>query len=300
MQSWIAPWSTIAADDSLLIALGQQHIEFQTAGEPFYLIQKRWDRDVRIAMLSRWGRDPSSPGFVAEAWTEPDGPDEFPDVQRARAWLMTSAGDVELDKAASPEHFTPGRPEFALVHRMRQVGPDGARLADAVFLVVNAPPHDGILPVKLEFRPISPGVDVGRRQPVRDNVPGYEMSLRGWRQWLNPRATFRDVPTPHTLPIAVPVDRREVTISRDGVMRVAPAEWVTSPPPFAPALLDGDILVRKGNGQRYQVGPVQYDWGIGFSGGMPALKAQQITVKMLETNDPRHNIPIDGTIGIRR
>lgn len=291
---WVDPFAVFEANDAVEIALANQFDLHQSAGEPFYVLQIRWDLDEVTRTVASWQR--TTTGFASEIWrggVDPDG--EFPDPERCRAWMIPPGRDAEIELEAAPlsENFVPNRPEFSIYRQMDMTDGAGRRLPNVIYLVMNAPPHDGQVPVRLRYSPISPATDIERRQPGVDNAEGFSTSLRGFRQWKDPQATFREEPMPHVIPIAVPDDPRELRQERDGKLRVSEIQWVTSPPPYAPALCVGDILVRRSNGARYEIKSLHYDWGIGFDGSAPLLKEQKFAAVLIGGTDPRNDIAID-------
>lgn len=292
MGFWSDPWDTFEANDALSLALEQQFVTLELEGEPYYVIQRRWDLPEVVKTVGGWTREEF--GFSVPIWRRGSDPDDtFPDPQRCQAWIGEGEGEIELDRSESEQHFVPGRAEYAIRARMRELDAAGEPLPDVVFLVVNAPPHDGSSLVRIKYRPVSPAIDLARREPAVDNAPGFELSLRGWRQWLEPNASFRGVPMPHVIPIAMTKQTVDIQIQAHGPTRIqGAAQWMAPPPPYGPAILVGDILVRRSNGGRYEVRRMSPDFGIGFDGEIPTLKVQVIEeLALIDGNDPRHQIP---------
>lgn len=312
-QFWQPPWEVLEANLAVDIALEHQDESYQLAGEPFYVLLHRWDMERVVRMVGRWERDPdiipSESRPVSAVRTEiwrggVDPQDEFPDRDTVEATLYLTEGPLELRRIVTKDHFRAGIAEFALDYRMRRVTGANEPLTDLVWIVVPVPPHEGSAPVQVRYRPITPSIDFAARQPIRDDELGFETSLRGYRQWLDAARDFRGVPMPHTVAVGVPNEPRQLAITRDGVARTSEIDFALSPPPFAPALSVGDILVRAANNARYEVVRLRYDWGLPPAHEGPGsaglrlqsrLKAQVVSVVLLDGTDPRNRIEIDTT-----
>lgn len=311
MQFWQPPWEVLEANQAVDIALQHQDAGFQLAGEPFYILLKRWERNRVVRMHADWERDPdvvataSNPvsGFRTVIWrAEVDSDDEFPDRETLEATLYLPEGPIELERLVTKDYLRPGRASFAPDYRIRRVTAENMLLPSVVWVVVPAPPHDGTAPIQVRYRPITPAIDFAARQPIVDDQVGFETSLRGWRQWLDETREFRGLPMPHTAAIGVPNEPRQLAITRDGEARTSEIDLALSPPPYAPALSVGDLLVRGANGARYEVIRLRYDWGLPPAHEPPRpdglvlqsrLKSQVVSVALLDGNDPRYRIPVE-------
>ena len=293
-QFWSPPWEQLAATGALDIVLRHEDEHFQLGGERFYLLQKRYDSDRVQKMLGTFDRDPVTLCPRAIVWHQLlDPADEYPDRDRFEAVSYGSFGENELTRVHDKDIFERGKYQFALDYRVREVSPeDGSPLPAIVYLVVNAPPHNGSDPVLVTYKNASPAMDFNYNQPVIANQPGYENSTLGYRQWLNHNRRFRGRILPHTIPLAVPEEMVDLTVGRDGMTQAESIQRQTSVPPYSPILVEHDILVRKSNDAHYEIKWVKYDWGLGYANGQSRLKAQLFEAVLLSSDDPKSRISV--------
>ena len=234
------------------------------------------------------------------AGTTGAGQASAPDVTALTAQITAlQAEKAALAKqVADKDTFITGAAEFSLDYQVRKIHPRTQEpLPNIVYLVINTPPHDGVLPVHVTYRAITPDIDFHSRQPVVDGTPGFEGSLRGHRQYLNASRTFRGAPLPHTLPISLFSEPIDLSVQPAGITRSSELDLWTTVPPFVPVVLEHDILVRAANDAHYEVTSTVFDWGLIDPADLtkPRLKSQQFHGKLLEQNDPKSKIPVRKT-----
>jgi len=290
---WVEPWHVLDATGALDIVIAHQDEYLQFGGEPFYLLQRRYDSDRVVKTLGNYDLDPDVRLPRTVIWHEErDPPEEFPDSEGFEATLTTSFGAIELTQIQDKDTFSPNAAQFSLDFQARRVDASDNPLPGVVYLILNAPPHNGTDPVHVLYRWISPATDFHSRQPVVDNFPSKETSLRGYRQFLDPKRLFRGVTAPHIIPLALPAEPGDLSVQPAGMTRASRIEWWTSVPPFTPVILEHDLLVRAANNAYYEVVMNELDWGLGFANGQSRLKSQKFTAVLLEENDPRTKIPV--------
>ena len=282
---WTPPWEHLEATEALEIVITHQDEYLQLAGEPFYLLQKKYSGDKVIANVGNFDIDPQVLMPRAILWhADTHEAEDYPDPLYMTVTIATASGPVVLEQAPDKDLFIASLPQYALDIRQQKVDANQDPLPDAVFIVLNSPPHNGSDPVKVEYKSISPATDFHSRQPLQDNVPGFEDSLRGYKQWLDENRLYRGDVTPHIIPLALPQEPLNLTVEAAGMTRTSRISWWTNVPPFVPVVSEHDILVRAQNDARYEVIDQEYGW-LGTR-----IKEQKFTAVLLENNDPRYNI----------
>jgi hypothetical protein len=103
------------------------------------------------------------------------------------------------------------------------------------------------------FGNINPLVSFTAMQPVRDDQEGFERSLFGFKQWMDPFPKIRKKYAPNAFLLAFPGIKSDFTITEGGLLREVSADFWTVPPPYSPAIVEHDMIVRESTGQRFQV-----------------------------------------------
>lgn len=291
---WTPPWEHLDATEALEIVITHQWEFLQLGGEPFYLLQRRLNGDRVEQVIGHWELDPDVGYPRTTLWhAERNSSDEFPDREDFTAQILSSMGPYPLAQMESKDILIRGELQYALEYRVNKIDPTTQQvLPNAVFLILASPPHNGSDPVQVTYRSISPALDMHSRQPVIDNEPGFEGSVRGYRQWLDHYQTFRGDSWPHVIPLAVPSEQIDLSVQPAGMTRASTMEMWTSVPPYVPVVVEHDILVRGANEAHYEVTRVSWDWGLGFAQGQSRLKQQAFTLVLLDQNDPRSQIPV--------
>lgn len=291
---WTPPWEILEATEALEIVINHQCEFLQLGGEPFYLLQRRLVGERVVVVIDDWRSDPDVGHSRGTLWhADRDNPEEFPDRDDLSAVLITSAGARDLVKVPEKDLFTDGQFQYALEYRQGKQDPYTKEpIPDAVFVIVNEPPHNGSDPVRVEYRSVNSALDFHSRQPSVDNQGNFAASVRGYRQWLDPNQLFRGNVAPHVVPLAMPDEQIDLSLSNPGFVRSSLMERWTSVPPYVPVIVEHDILVRAANDAHYEVTKTNYDWGLGFSGGQSRLKQQSFSMTLLDHEDPKSRIPV--------
>ena len=72
-------------------------------------------------------------------------------------------------------------------------------------------------------------------------------------QWMNPFPKIRKRAAPNAFLLAFPGVKSDFEITESGLLRETDSDFWTSPPPYSPAIVEHDVVIRQYTGQRFQV-----------------------------------------------
>jgi hypothetical protein len=221
-------------------------------------------------------------------WSEStDSVDTYPDIGVLTATVQASGGTSVWEAAVDKYSFIPDREEYAYDIYQDEIDSEGNSIADAVYVVFNTPPFTADNQVTFSFSKINPLTDFTAMQPIRDNQTGYQRSLFGFEQWEDPFPRIRKRCAPNAFLLAFPGVLSDFTITEGGLLRESKSDFWTVPPPYSPAVVEHDVVVRISSSQRFQVTnytPIYIE---------ETLMSQHFDMAELDPRSSIYNIDID-------
>lgn len=267
MPFWSPPYKVRRSNRILSFAVKQNDTLLNLGGEPCYLLKRKRRLNTTFQLKSRevstltetasshsYSIDPDTGSLRYCLWSEnTDLVSTYPDIGTLTATVQASGGTTVWEAAADKYSFIPAREEYAFSVIQDQLDSDGSHVTNAVYVIFNTPPFTADNTVYFTFGKINPVVDFNAMQPMRDNQDGYQRSLFGFDQWLNPFPRIRRKCSPNAFLLAFPGIKSDFTITEGGLLRETRGDFWTSPPPYSPAVVEHDIVIRELTSQRFQV-----------------------------------------------
>ncbi len=263
---WIAPYKIRRSLRYLPIAIKQIETFLQTGGETCYILQRKVRADApftvadrRVSTLTKvvssYSTDPDTGDIRAKLWgAYTDSVDEYPDIGVMTVTVqVTGAPATVYEQAVDKYSFIDDHDEYAADIYQDNLDTYGLELEDAVYLVFNTPPFSLSNVAVVNFGIINPLVNFAGIQPIRDNQVGYQDSLFGFEQWLDPNVRVRTKRKPNAVLIAFPGVMNDFKLTEGGFLREQKSPFFTTPPPYSPKLYEHDVVIRASTGVRYQI-----------------------------------------------
>jgi len=267
MPFWTPPYKVRRSNRILSFAVRQNHALLNLGGEACYLLKRNSRLNTTFQLKSRevstltetasshsYSIDPDTGMLRYCMWSaSTDLVSTYPDIGTLTATVQASGGTTVWEAAVDKYSFIPDRDEYAFDVFQDQLDNDGNRLTDAVYMIFNTPPFTADNTVYYTFGNINPLTNFNAMQPMRDNQDGYQRSLFGFDQWLNPFPKIRKKAAPNAFLLAFPGIKSDFTITEGGLLRETRGDFWTNPPPYSPAIVEHDVVIRELTSQRYQV-----------------------------------------------
>jgi hypothetical protein len=252
----------------LSFAVRQNHTLLQTAGEACFLLKRKARLNTTFQLESRavstltetasahaYSIDPDTGMLRYCIWSEnTDLVDTYPDIGTMTVTVQATGGVTTVWEPAVDKYtFIADREEYAFDIYQDQLDGDGNEIDDAVYVVFNTPPFTALNLIYFTFGKINPLVNVNAMQPMRDDQEGYERSLFGFEQWMDPFPKIRKRYAPNSFLLAFPGVKSDFTITEGGLLRETRSDFWTVPPPYSPAIVEHDVVIRPSTTQRFQV-----------------------------------------------
>lgn len=267
MPFWKPPYKTRRSTRILSFAVRQNWSLLQVGGEPCYLLKRKtrlnapFQKETRrvstiteTASSYSYSIDPDTGDLRYCLWTEStDDTSTYPDIGTLTATVQASGGTNVWEAAVDKYSFIEDREEYAFDIYQDNIDEDGNEIPDSVYVVFNTGPFSADNAVMFSFGNINPLVNFAAMQPVRDNEDGYQRTLFGFEQWLDPKAKIRTRGKPNSFLLAFPGVKSDFEITESGLLRETRADFWTVPPPYSPAIVEHDVVIRQHTSQRFQV-----------------------------------------------
>lgn len=265
MPGWSPQYKIRRSTRILSFAVRQNWEALQIMGEPCFLLQRRSRANAipqlasrRISTITKvasgYSTDPDTGMLRYKLWDASiDSVDEYPDIGVFTCTVTASGGTSVWDQGVDKYSFVPSSNEYAFDIFQDQIDSNGNDITDAVYVVFNTPPFTMSNVAIFNFGTINPLVNFASLQPVRDNQTGFQHSLWGFEQWVNPAARIRRKIAPHRFLLAFPGVASDFTITEGGLLQESRTNFWTTPPPYSPAVVEHDVIVRELTGARYQI-----------------------------------------------
>jgi len=264
---WKPPYKTRRANRILTFAVKQNNTLLEVGGEACFLLQRKarltapFQKESRrvstiteTASSHSYSIDPDTGMLRYCLWSETtDLSSTYPDIGTLTATVQSSGGTAVWEAAVDKYSFIPDRDEYTFDIFQDEIDSDGNTINDAVYVVFNTPPFTADNSVYFNFGNINPLVNFPAMQPVRDNEEGFQRSLFGFEQWLNPFPKIRKKFAPNSFLLAFPGVKSDFEITESGLLQETRADFWTVPPPYSPAIVEHDIIIRPSTTERYQV-----------------------------------------------
>jgi hypothetical protein len=257
---WVEPYRVISRTWKIPLAIRQNHLLLQIAGEPCYLIRRilASARELTEGVVTVFDHDDILDLVYFTLWDElSDNP--FPDDRT----LAIKVDGEEWTRVFDKNSFDAiGEKEYAIEKFMNAVDQEGNPIEDKFIVWLNLLPYSYPGRVDYSYKMIAKTVDTREMQPSRDDCPDPNdttgmstgKSLYGFDQYKKSNAMWRGKKLPNTFPLAFPdVMRQRIELSDPGFVRVSEMKHWTSPPPLCPIINEQDIIVRRSNKRRYEV-----------------------------------------------
>jgi hypothetical protein len=267
MPLWKPPYKTRRANRILSFAVKQNNTLLEIAGEACFLLKRQARLNTTFQLASRevstltetasshsYSIDPDTGMLRYCLWSaSTDAVSTYPDIGVTTVTVQASGGTSVWEPAVDKYSFIADREEHAFDIYQDQLNSDGTAITDAVYVVFNTPPFTADNSVYFTFGNINPLTNFNAMQPMRDNQEGYQRSLFGFEQWLNPFPKIRKKFAPNSFLLAFPGIKSDFTITESGLLRETRGDFWTVPPPYSPAIVEHDVVVRELTSQRFQV-----------------------------------------------
>jgi hypothetical protein len=187
-------------------------------------------------------------------WAESsDAPEKYPDIGTMTVTVQGSGGSSVWEPAVDKYSFITDRTEYAVDVYQDQLDANGNAIEDAVYVIFNTGPFSSSNLVMFTFGNINPKTNFYAMQPSVDNQQGYQHSLFGFEQWLEPNAKVRKQRAPNAFLLAFPGVLSDFSITEGGLLQETQGKFWTVPPPYSPQIVEHDVIIRKSTGERFQV-----------------------------------------------
>ncbi len=227
---------------------------FERANAPFQKDNRRIPTITKVASASGYSIDPDLGYIRYKLWGRNTDPtDEYPDIGVFTATIQASGSANVWDSTVDKYSFISGRMEYAFDIYQDEYDSNMNIIEDAVYIVFNTPPFNLNAISTFTFGTANPLTKFTSMQPVRDTETSFYLSTFGFDQWLNPNARVRSRKRPNRFLLAFPDKITDFTLTEAGLVRDAASTYWTTPPPYAPQIMEHDIIVRESTGQRFQV-----------------------------------------------
>jgi hypothetical protein len=267
MPFWKAPYKTRRANRILSFAVKQNNTLLEVGGEACFLLKRKARLTTSFQLSSRkvstltetasshsYSIDPDTGAIRYCLWSaSTDAVSTYPDIGAMTVTVQASGGTSVWEAAVDKYSFISDRDEYAFDTFQDQLDSDGNSITDAVYVIFNTPPFSADNSVYFTFGNINPLTNVNAMQPSRDNQEGYQRSLFGFEQWMNPFPKIRKKHAPNAFLLAFPGIKSDFTITEGGLLRETRGDFWTVPPPYSPAVVEHDVVIRELTGQRFQV-----------------------------------------------
>ena len=245
----------VLQNQSALELLGEQCFllkRFTRADAPFQVDERRVSTITKTA--STFDIDPDTGYLRYKLWGRyTDSTAEYPDIGIFTATVQSSGVTSVWEKAVDKYTFIAGRAEYTFDINQDCYDVNMTPIEDAVYIVFNTPPFNYGDYAVFTFGTINPLVNFNSLQPVRDTEGNFYLSSFGFSQYLKPDARIRTKIRPNRFLVAFPDKITDFKLTEAGLMRDAVNSYWTTPPPYAPEIIEYDIIVRESTGQRFQV-----------------------------------------------
>jgi len=267
MPHWVPPYKTRRSNHILSFAVRQNRTLLELGGEACYLLKRKarvndtfQKATRRVSTLTEtasshsYSVDPDTGMLRYCLWASSvDTVDRYPDIGTATATIQASGGTSVWEGASDKYSFIADREEYAFDIYQDEIDQNGSPIEDAVYIVFNTPPFTADNTSYMSFGNINPLVNFTGMQPVRDNQDQFQRSLFGFEQWTDPLTNIRKQCAPNAFLLAFPGIKSDFTITEAGLLRETRGAFWTVPPPYSPAIVEHDIIIREHTGQRFQV-----------------------------------------------
>jgi len=267
MPFWVRPYKTRRSNRILTFAVKQNNTLLELGGEACYLLKRktrltapfqvaarRVDTLTETASSHSYSIDPDTGMLRYCLWSASTDPvSTYPDIGTLTATVQASGGTTVWESAVDKYSFLPDRDEYTFDIFQDEIDSDGAAITDAVYMIFNTPPFTADNTVYFSFGNINPLVNFAAMQPVRDNADGFQRSLFGFEQWLNPFPKIRKKSAPNSFLLAFPGVKSDFSITESGLLQETRADFWTVPPPYSPVIVEHDVIIRPSTTERYQV-----------------------------------------------
>jgi len=267
MPHWKPPYKTRRSNKILSFAVRQNNTLLEVGGEACYLLKRLARINTTFQLESRkvstltetasshsYSIDPDTGALRYCMWSaSTDAVSTYPDVGTMTVTVQASGGTDVWEAAADKYTFIPDRQEYACDIFQDEIDSNGDAITDAVYVIFNTPPFTADNTIYFTFGNINPLTNFNAMQPVRDNQEGYQRSLFGFDQWMNPFPKIRKKSAPNSFLLAFPGITSDFTITEGGLLRETRGDFWTVPPPYSPAIVEHDVVIRELTGQRFQV-----------------------------------------------
>jgi len=267
MPFWTRPYKTRRSTRILSFAVRQNWSLLQVGGEACYLLKRKTRLNSpfqvsarRVSTLTEtasshsYSIDPDTGMLRFCLWSADTDPvDRYPDIGTLTATVQASGGTTVWESTVDKFSFIADREEYTFDIFQDELDSAGDEISDAVYVVFNTAPFTADNSVIFSFGKINPLVNFAAMQPIRDNQEGYQRSLYGFDQWIDPNVKIRSRGLPNSFLLAFPGIKSDFTITEGGLLREVKGDFWTVPPPYSPAIVEHDVVVRSHTGQRFQV-----------------------------------------------
>ena len=267
MPTWKEPYKIRRSNRILSYAVKQNNTLLEIAGEPVFLLKRfasanaPFQKNTRkVSTLTEntsaysYTVDPDTGALRYLLWSEDsDKNTEYPDITTFTCTVEASGGTSVWAPSVDKYSMIADAEEYSFDIFQDQIDSDGNDISDAIYVVFNTPPFTSANTVYTSFGNINLLVNFSGMQPVRDNETNFQNSLFGFEQWTNPLKKVRKRGAPNAFLLAFPGVRSDFTITEGGLLRETQADFWTVPPPYSPAVVEHDVIVRQLTGQRFQV-----------------------------------------------
>ena len=269
MPHWKPPYKVRRSTHLLSYAVRQNYTLLETGGEAVYLLKRMRranevfqvktrrvdyiEKTITASASGTYSLDADTGYYRYRLWE--DGVDqvtEYPDVGVFTCTVAASGGSSVWEPAVDKYSFISNRNEYAFDIYRNQLDTSGNPIADAIYLVFNTPPFTVSNSVYLKYGSINPSVNFNQMQPDVDNYDGFTESLFSFKQWYQHDIFVRTRHSANSFLLAFPGVLTDITLSESGFLRQSKSDYWTTPPPYSPAIVEHDVVVRS-SGERYQV-----------------------------------------------
>jgi hypothetical protein len=267
MPTWVPPYLVRRSTRALSFAIKQNWMLLQMAGEACYLLKRKaranapFQKESRVvatltatAASNSYSADPDTGMLRYQLWNATDNSSKvYPDIGTLTATVQTSGGTSVWSSAVDKYSFIADEEEYAFDIYQDQLDSDGNEIVNSVYIVFNTSPFHATNIVHFTYGPINPLTNFDGMQPIRDNEPEHARSLFGFEQWKATDKKIRKRCSPNSFLLAFPGIKSDFTITDAGLLRETQGDFWTVPPPYSPAVVEHDVIIRQSTGQRFQV-----------------------------------------------
>lgn len=267
MPVWKPTYKIRRSTKILSYAVRQNNELLNHGGESCFLLKRKSRLSTTFQLASRkvstltetasshsYSIDPDTGALRYCLWSaSTDLVSTYPDIGTMTATVQASGGTDVWEVAVDKYSFITDREEYTFDIYQDQLDSDGNAITDAVYVVFNTPPFTADNTVYFTFGNINPLTNFNSMQPMRDNQEGYQRSLFGFEQWINPFPKIRKKYAPNSFLLAFPGVKSDFEITEGGLLRETRGDFWTVPPPYSPEIVEHDTIIREATGQRFQV-----------------------------------------------